>query len=135
MAQKESTLLLRIKQVGAEALDRVVITLGDLGNIAMKAAEMVVDTAKAIFDLVAEGEKVAQIDRSFGALAKSAGLSADAIRNGLVGAAQGLADDTDIIQAANRGIVALGAQADKLPEVMDLARKATTLFAGDLVQN
>ena len=135
MAEKEATLLLRIKQAGAEALDRVVITLGDIGNIAKKAAEMLVDTAKAIFDLVAEGEKVAQIDRSFESLAKSAGLSASAIRDGLVGAAKGLADDTDIIQAANRGIVALGSQADKLPQVMELARKATTLFGGDLVQN
>src|SRR3990167_2381775 len=135
MAQKEATLLLRVKQAVMELLDRFVITLDDVVKYVGRAAGALKDLPVAIFDFVKEGEKVQQINRSFESLAKSAGLSGQEIREGLVGAAKGLADDTDIILAANKAIVGLGSQAEKLPQVMELARKATYLFGGDLVQN
>lgn len=47
MAQSEATLLLRIKQVGQEVLDRFVITLGDVINIAKSVASALYSTVEA----------------------------------------------------------------------------------------
>lgn len=90
---------------------------------------------KASIDLVEEAEHIKQVNQAFETLATNAGLAADVIKDDLVKAAHGLADDTDIINAANKAIVSMGANAAKLPEIMDLARKSTNLFGGDLVQN
>jgi hypothetical protein len=40
-----------------------------------------------------------------------------------------------LIGAANKALVELGAGAEKIPEIMGLARKATAVFGGELVQN
>lgn len=134
-SEKESTLILKIKEVGSAILDKMVITLEDLGNIAGKTAEFLKKIPETFMELIAEGEKVKKVNASFEALARSAGLSADAIKEGLVGSAKGLIDDTDLIMAANKGIVTLGQNASKMPEIMDLARKATSIFGGSVVDN
>jgi|GEM_PF-4193632 len=90
---------------------------------------------KKTLDLTMEAEKIKQIENSFEALASGAGLAADVIRNDLVGASKGLADDTDLLQAANRAIIGMGASASHLGEIMDIARKSTAVFGGDLIQN
>lgn len=90
---------------------------------------------KLALDAVMETEAIERINKQFDTLAEGAGLSADTIRTKLVGAAQGLADDEEILQAANRAIVSMGKNAEKLPELMDLARKATAVMGGEVVNN
>lgn len=90
---------------------------------------------KQVFELALEGEAVNAINNQFELLTKNAGLAGDAIKNDLVKASGGLADDTDILKAANEQIVKLGANAQKLPQVMELARKVTQVFGGDLISN
>lgn len=82
-----------------------------------------------------KAERNEQISNSFNAIAASAGLAGDSLRNGLLAASNGLADDEDILQAANRAIIQLGSNAEIIPRTMDIARKATALFGGDLIQN
>ena len=84
---------------------------------------------KASFDLVSEGEQIRKINDQFDILTKNAGLSGEAIKSKLVGAAGGLADDTDILKAANEQVVRLGANSKKLPEIMELARKSTAVIS------
>jgi hypothetical protein len=90
---------------------------------------------KLALDAVMETEAIERINKQFDTLAEGAGLSGDAIRSKLVGAAQGLADDEEILQAANRAIVSMGKNAEKLPELMELARKATAVMGGEVVNN
>ncbi len=90
---------------------------------------------KAALDLTTEAEHIEQINRSFQMLASSAGLAGDALKEKLVAAAGGLASETEILQAANKEILAMGENASKLPQIMELARKYTAGFGGDLIQN
>lgn len=117
-----------------ESLEGIASTLLKVGAVAGVAAAGVL-AIKTALDLAVEAEHINQINKSFETLAESAGLSADVIKDQLVGAAKGLADDTEILQAANKAIVSMGANAKALPETMELARKATALFGGELVSN
>lgn len=112
-------------------LSGVLTTIGVTLGIVAAAALAV----KGAIDLAVEAEHITQINNSFEAMAVSAGLSADAIRNDLVGAAKGLADDTDLLLAATRAITMLGGNAVHLGETMDIARKATVLFGGEMLSN
>lgn len=99
-----------------------------------KATEIIKGFGDAIFNAALEGEKIGVINNQFELLSKQAGISADAISQGLVTAADGLADTEDILQAASQGIVAFGKNAERLPEIFALARQASQIFGGDVVQ-
>lgn len=90
---------------------------------------------KAAFETVFDAEEIKKVNTQFEQLAGNAGIVASELKEGLVGAAKGLADDTAILGAANKALVEMGGSADKLPEVMELARKATSVFGGDLIDN
>jgi hypothetical protein len=90
---------------------------------------------KTTVDAVFEAEHIRQINLQFEAMAANAGIVGDELKEGLVGAAKGLVDDTEILQAANKAMVEMGESAEKLPQIMELARKATAVFGGDLVSN
>lgn len=90
---------------------------------------------KEAFDLVFDAEKIKQIDNTFESMAKSSGVIASELKDGLIGAANGLADTTDILKAANKAMLTMGDSAARLPEVMELARKSTQAFGGDLIEN
>lgn len=89
---------------------------------------------KASFDIVFEGEQIRQVNKSFENLSKSFGIAGDKLKEGLVAASKGLIDDTDLLKAANKAIVELGDNADQIPKLMDVARKATALFGGDALE-
>lgn len=132
---KESLGLLgEIGGEGSESVASLASTFLKVGAVAGVAAAGIF-AVKSALDMAVEAEHIKQINNSFDALAKSAGLAGDAIKSQLVEAAKGLADDTDILQAANRAIVSMGANANHLGETMEMARKATVLFGGDLIQN
>jgi len=90
---------------------------------------------KQSFDAVLDAEKIQKINNQFEMLAHQSGIVAENLKEGLIGASKGLADDTDILQAANKALVSMGDNARRLPEIMELARKSTNVFGGDLVQN
>lgn len=90
---------------------------------------------KTALDLTVESEHIQQVNNSFNMLAKSAGLAGEALKEDLIKASGGLVGETDLLQAANRAIVEMGGNANKLPQIMEIARKATVLFGGDLTTN
>ena len=106
-------------------------------NVAKTAGILYIayETLKKVFELSVEGEAVNAINNQFEILAKNAGIAGETIKEKLVAASGGLADDTDILKAANEQIVKLGANAQKLPQVMELARKVTQVFGGELIGN
>jgi hypothetical protein len=75
------------------------------------------------------------VGAQFDLLAQNAGIAGESFKNGLGAAAGGLIDDTDLLKIANKSIVEMGKSAERLPPIMELARKATSLFGGDLADN
>lgn len=108
------------------------------GVLAAGTAIAVLGTAalalKTTFDLVFEGEQIRKTNALFDQMAENVGVVGDKLKNDLTKAAGGLADTTDILEAANKSMVALGENAAKLPQIMELARKLTVNFGGDLIE-
>jgi len=117
-----------------EQLKGLVETLTTAGEIlgVVAAAGLAVKTA---VDWTTEAEKINQINNSFQALAASVGLSGTEMKEKLLTATKGLIDDTDLLEAANKAIVMMGDNASRIPEIMELARKATQVFGGTIVEN
>lgn len=90
---------------------------------------------KIAFDLTKEGEQLNSINAQFEILAKNAGIAGDVMKEKLVAATAGMAVESDVLKSANEQMVKLGVNAQKLPEVMELARKVTKVFGGDLIEN
>jgi len=117
-----------------DSMGQLAGTLSKVGKMAGLAAAAVF-AVKGAIDLVQEAEEVHRVENSFNMLAQSAGLAGSTIRDGVVGAAKGLADDTEIIKAANKALISMGESAKVIPQTMEIARKATKVFGGDLVSN
>lgn len=111
----------------AEKLGGMVGTLGLVAGAFM--------ALKTTINLALDGEAIEKYNNQFDILSKNAGIAGDVMKEKLIGAAGGLADDTDIIKAANEALVKLGSNAEKLPQVMELARKVTSVYGGDLTEN
>lgn len=87
------------------------------------------------FEIVFDAEKIKTIENQFQLLSNQAGLTGESLKASLEKSADGLAENTDLLQAANRAIILLGSNAEKIPEILELGRRATTAFGGDLIQN
>lgn len=111
--------------------------IGSLKGMAVLAASLygAFKILQGVVETVFEAENIKAINQQFEILAKNAGIAGDKLKEGLVDAAGGLIDDTDLLQSANKAIVAMGESAGRLPQIMELARKATAAFGGDLEQN
>lgn len=110
-----------------EHLTTAGLALGTLGAAAF--------AFKTAIDLTEEAEHLKQIDDQFAALTTAAGISTSTLKEGLDKSAAGLVDNNDLLEIANKAIVKMGSSAAKLPEIMELARKSTQVFGGDLMAN
>jgi hypothetical protein len=117
-----------------ESVGNLASTFIKIGTVAGIAAGAIL-AVKSALDLAEAAEHIRQVNRSFEAMAESAGVSADVIKNQLVKAVGGLADDTDIIKSATKAMASLGENSAKAGDIMELARKTTKAFGGDLLDN
>ena len=90
---------------------------------------------KTSFDLVLDAEKIKQVNTTFENLAKNAGLVGEELKEGMIKASGGLIEENELLQIANRSLIEMGSSAGKLPQLMEVARKATAAFGGDLAGN
>lgn len=90
---------------------------------------------KKAIDLTLEGEEINRVNNQFELLAKQAGISATELKEGLEKSAKGLIDTDDLLKIANASLVKLGGSAEKLPEVMTIAMKATQVYGGNAKEN
>lgn len=90
---------------------------------------------KGTMDAVFEAENIKAINAQFEILTENAGISTETLKKGLEKSAAGLMTETELLQSANKAIVTMGSSASKLPELMELARKSTAIFGGDLQTN
>jgi hypothetical protein len=90
---------------------------------------------KKAIDLTTEGEEIERVNKQFETLATQAGIAPDKLKAGLENASHGLISTTDLLKIANEGIVKMGGSAEKLPQIMDIAMKATQVYGGDAKTN
>lgn len=112
--------------------------LADLAGgffLAEKAANTAIKGIKSAIDTVAQGEALERLEKSFRALASTAGLAGDEIKSKLVGATKGLVDDTQLLELGSQAFIRLGENARKLPEILSLAGKSYKIFGGSIVDN
>lgn len=110
-----------------EHLTSASLALGTLGAAAY--------AFKKAIDLSEEAEHLKQVDNQFKEITASAGISGIALKEGLEESSKGLIDTNHLLEIANKAIIKMGSSAEKLPEIMELARKSTLVFGGDLAQN
>lgn len=107
----------------------------------LKAGAVVGILGTAIFaikesmDLVFDAENIKAINAQFEILSEHAGVYSKTLKEGLVESAHGWADETSLMQAANKAMIQLEGGVEKLPQLMELARKSTAVFGGDLISN
>lgn len=151
MANEKETLILDLDNIAF--LKKVLeskgqlISLGDSKNleglvaglrgatVALGLVGGAVFAVKAAFDNTFHAEDIKAVNYQFETMAKNAGIAADVLKNDLVKAADGLVDDTDLLQATNKALIAMGSNAKDSARVFELARKATAGFGGDLLGN
>lgn len=91
--------------------------------------------AKTALNLTLEAESVKAINQQFEILTRNAGISGEALKKSLLEIADGLVDDEDLLKSAGQAVVQLGNNAQRLPEIFQLARQITNAFGGDLISN
>lgn len=90
---------------------------------------------KEAFDAVFDAEKIERVRAQFDMFAKSAGIAADELKEGLVAASKGLAGETEILEAANKALSTMGDSTFDLTRNMDLATKVTQVFGGTVIDS
>ncbi len=100
-----------------------------LGIVAVAALAL-----KTTFDLVFEGDQIKRTNSLFENLAHSFGIAGDDLKENLTKASGGMADMTDVLGAANRAMIGLGQNASMIPQIMEVARKTTMAFGGELTE-
>ena len=89
-------------------------------------------TVKKGFDLILEGEKSALELNIFNAAAQRAGVNAENLLKNLENANAGIGDVGEISKIAALGLNELGSEAEKYPELLEVARKLSIQFGKDV---
>lgn len=90
---------------------------------------------KTAIEATFEAENIKAINQQFEILTERAGVAGETLKNAMVGAAKGMVDDTELMKLANKAIVEFEGSAAKLPQVMELARKASAVTGQDMTAN
>jgi hypothetical protein len=111
--------------------------LGVLKNLGLAAGVIAVAFygLKGALDLTMEAESIKRTEEQFKMLTEQSGIATEKLREGLEKSSKGLANLDEVLGAANKAIIAMGGSAERLPEVMELATKATRVFGGEVLSN
>lgn len=115
-------------------LTELVASLGEVATVAGVIGTSFL-ALKTVMNTVFEGENIKAINKQFEILAHNAGVAGEEMKEALAKASHGLIDDTDLLASASKGFVELGANANRMAEIMEVARKTTAVFGGDLKDN
>ena len=129
----------RATQKAAEGLENGIKNIAGTATAIFASVAAGAATIGVAFALAVKGihlaEEIESIGRQFDILTAKAGISGSALRDGLASASGGLIGTTELMQSANKALVDMGASAARLPDIMELARKSTVVFGGDLQKN
>ncbi len=83
-------------------------------------------------ELVFDGEEIKAVNQQFEILSQAAGVVPEKLKEGMEHAAHGMMDTEEILKATNKALVELETGFERLPEVMELARKVASIMGGDV---
>ena len=111
--------------------------LGVMKNIGLAAGIIAVAFygLKGALDLTMEAESIKRTEEQFKMLTEQSGIATEKLKKGLEDASHGLVNMDEALAASNKAIIAMGSSAERLPEVMELATKATRVFGGEVISN
>ncbi len=105
---------------GLELLEKTINQVGEVFN-------------KAI-DLAKLGEEVKAVQTRFEMFSKQAGVVPEQIASAIESVTNGTVDMGDALQAASKAMVTFETSASKIPQLFDLAKKASSFFGGDTIE-
>lgn len=113
--------------VGQSFLSKVVnpVTLG---------AAAIGASIYAAFQFARIGEENEKIAKTFARFANDAGLDADRLKDKISGVAEGFVDLEDVLPRAGEAVLSLGKNAERLPEILALARNIGVATGKDITQ-
>ncbi len=92
--------------------------------------QKVKDIASIPLNEALKAEEIRAVNQQFDILARQAGLVGDVLKSSLEQSVDGLVDMEDALALTSKSIVALGENAEKVPELFLLARQAASVFGG-----
>jgi hypothetical protein len=90
---------------------------------------------QAMVDLSLQAEHVRVVNAQFAAITQQTGIATEAFNEAIMRSIDGLIDDEDALNIANQAMIRLGTTAQRLPELFELARKASAAGFGDMKSN
>lgn len=118
----------------AELLEGLLEGLGKMGTMAGVIGVAYLGL-KSTLEAVFEAEGIKQVNAAFEQLSESVGIVSEELKKGLLDASGGMVDEVTLLRSANAAMVEMGGSAAQLPQLMELARKSTAVFGGDLMSN
>lgn len=102
-------------------------------QLASKIAAGIGDAFQKGVDLAVRGEEINAIGLRFKAIAEQSGLAAESISRGIEGAVAGTVDMEEALKAASGSMIVLGENGSRIPQMFELAKKASMQFGGDVI--
>lgn len=124
-----------VEKVGGVGLDNMfgkasVLSIGF--NAVTTAVGFLSEKLKAVtLDLALVGERAAQVEAGFVRLADNAGLAGESLKQSIIDAAQGTIETTELLRRSSELVVAFGQDAQRIPDLIELSRKAARAFGID----
>lgn len=111
-----------------------------IGNLKSLAGPMAGIAAGAILakeavESIFKGEELVAAQKQFEIFATRAGEVPEHLLASFDAAAAGMIDTSDIIVSANKALIELGDNAEKLPQILELSRKVTSIHGGEVTEN
>lgn len=120
-----------MKKEGESTLLDMAGRFGSLG-VAVAGAGVAVYAIKKALDFAIQGERIQAINAQFDQLASYAGLVPSELRAGFLDAGQGMIGLEKILQSSTTALLNLGKNAEKLPRLLELARRITDTMGGNI---
>ncbi len=98
-------------------------------------SEKIKQVGEKMIELSLEAEKVRVTQAQFAAFTEQAGIATERFDAQIQKSIAGLLDDDDALQTANQAMIRIGLTAQRLPEIFELARKASASGFGDMASN
>lgn len=124
-----------VEKVGGVSLDNVfgkasVLAIGF--NSVTQAVGFLAEKLRSVtVDLAMVGERASQVESGFIRLADNAGLAGESLKQSIIDAAQGTIETTDLLRRSSELVVAFGEDARRIPELIEISRKAARSFGLD----
>lgn len=132
---------------GLDKVKDTIVSLGDSKNLSgliqgftrlagpIALAGTALFAFKAAIDMSVEGEQIIRIEENFKNFSNQVGVSNDEMIHGIEKSTQGMVDLEDAMASAGKVMIDFGSDARRIPELFDVATKASLVYGGSVTDN